>query len=119
MAKRHPAKISMDIYDADGELCESIGGQMDYEDVREQMLAALKNDGIPVIRRHAKHEAGGLPEGEPMGGRRGEHCSPAHATFEQPMTISIKFDNVQFVASGKYDDVMDAQAEFLAAIFEE
>lgn len=53
-------KINIDIYDADGELCESISGPMDYEDVREQMISIIRNDGIPVIRiagakpRHVK-----------------------------------------------------------------
>ena len=115
MKKRNTAKVTIDIYDLDGELCESVGGPMDGEDVKEQMIDILKNDGIPVIRRHAKHEAADDQD------RRGGNLPPAAQSdgFEQPMTVSIKVGDVHFVATGKYDDVMDAQAEFLAAVFEE
>ena len=53
-------KINIDIYDADGVLCESICGQMDFEDVREQMISIIQNDCVPVVRvigvkpRHVK-----------------------------------------------------------------
>ena len=61
---RKTSKVSIDVYDADGELCESIGGPMDFEDVKEQMLEILRNDGIPVIRRHGKHEKAEPGKGE-------------------------------------------------------
>ena len=33
---RKTSKISIDVYDADGVLCESIGGPMDFEDARSR-----------------------------------------------------------------------------------
>lgn len=43
-------KVTIDVYDEDGELCESVTGPMDYEDVREKMVEIIKNDGVPVAR---------------------------------------------------------------------
>lgn len=39
--------------------------------------------------------------------------------FEQPMTLRIEFEDVKFMAVGKFEDVMDAQAEFLQAIIKD
>lgn len=141
------SKVSIDIYDADGELCECIGGPMDYEDVKEQMLEILSNDGIPVIRRHGKHEKAEPDKGESkqvvraalQGNREelakalmdvlhidneGNRARPAPADMEvskflPTLLLKWEFEGVKFEAVGKYDDVMDAQAEFLDSILEE
>lgn len=141
------SKVSIDIYDADGELCESIGGPMDYEDVKEQMLEILRNDAIPVIRRHGKHEKDEPDKGESkqviraalQGNREelakalmdvlhidneGNRTLPAPADTEvskflPPLLLKWEFEGVKFEAVGKYEDVMDAQAEFLQGIMEE
>lgn len=104
MKNRKTAKVSIDIYDADGELCEAIGGPMDYEDVKEQMISALRNDGIPVIRRHAKHEKTEEQAEQPV----------AVTEWEQPMTVSLDWKGVHFLAAGKYEDVMSAVDAFFA-----
>lgn len=109
---RKTSKISIDIYDADGTLCECIGGPMDYEDVKEQMLEALKNDGIPVIRRHGKHE-----KGEPAHDQL-TNAMPPMPKFEPLLQLRWEYEGVKFDAVGKYDDVMDAQAEFIRAMME-
>ena len=106
MTKRKTSKVSIDIYDADGVLCECIGGQMDYEDVKEQLLSIIGNDGIPVIRVHGKHEKVEEKHDHPV----------AVPSWEQPMTVSIEYQGARFLATGKYEDVMDAQAEFLEAV---
>ncbi len=144
------SKVSIDIYDAGGELCECIGGPMDYEDVKEQMLEILRNDGIPVIRRHGKHEKAEPDKGESkhvvraaMHGNletrkelgkalmdvlhidnEGNRARPAPAAMEvskflPTLLLKWEFEGVKFEAVGKYDDVMDAQTEFLDSILEE
>lgn len=138
---RKTSKVSIDVYDADGELCESIGGPMDYEDVKEQMLEILRNDGLPVIRRHGKHEKAEPGKGESkqviraaMQGNReelgkalmdvlhiapdGQHLQPV-SKFETPLLLRWEFEGIKFEAIGKYDDVMDAQEELLRTILEE
>lgn len=47
-------KIHIDIYDTDGELCETIGGRMDADEIIDAMVEALRNEGIPVLREGAK-----------------------------------------------------------------
>ena len=117
------SKVSIDIYDLDGEICEQLGGSYDAYDLKAQMIDILRNDGIPVVRCHGKHEAA-----DPAPDRKGEETSPRckgspapqpNPAFEQPMTLRIEFEDIKFMAVGKYEDVMDAQAEFLQAIFEE
>ena len=112
--KKHTSKVTIEIYDEDGVLAESIGGVFSHDEIKDQMIDILKNDGIPVIRRLGKHEAA-----EPACDRRGGNLPPeskAAPAFEQPMTLRIEFDDIKFMVVGKYDDVMDAQAEFLRTI---
>ena len=114
MKNRHKTKnLTIEIYDEDGELCESVGGPMDFEDVRAHMIDTLRNDGIPVIRSHEKKKA--------------EHVTGEHVTgetskpnpfFVQPMTLRIELDHKSFMAIGRYEDVMDAMAGFMEAIKE-
>ena len=106
MKNRKTSKVSIDIYDADGVLCECIGGPMDYDDVKEQLLSIIGNDGIPVIRAHGKHEKVEDKHDHPV----------AVPRWEQPMTVSIEYQGARFLATGKYEDVMDAQAEFMERV---
>lgn len=105
--------FTIEVYDDDAVLRESIGGPMDFDDVHATMISILKNDGIPVIRQLGKHAAA-----EPDG-KHTPKDAPKPQIWEQPMAIHIEYDGVKFSATGKYEDVMDAQAEFLKAIFEE
>ena len=120
---------SIEIYDAEGELCESIGGPMDYEDIREQMIEILKNDGIPVLRQHGKHEKVEPDKASihPYTLMKGVLPQPPKAIITPgeikplptPLVLNWEFEGVKFYACGMYDDVMDAQAEFLDKILEE
>ena len=56
MEMKKGTRVTIEIYGADGEYCESIRGRLGYEEIRERMIDALKNDGIPVIRQCGKHE---------------------------------------------------------------
>lgn len=105
--------FTIEVYDDDAVLRESIGGPMDFDDVRATMISILKNDGIPVIRQLGKHAAAETD------GKHAPKVVPKPQIWEQPMAIHIEYDGVKFSATGKYEDVMDAQAEFLKAIFEE
>ena len=116
--RHNTSKVSIEIYDMDGELCEQTGGPMDAYDLKAQMIDILKNDGIPVVRCHGKHAAKSDTDTD----RRGGNLPPAtqpNPSFEQPMTLRIEFEDIKFMAVGKCEDVMDAQGEFLAAVFEE
>ena len=109
MKNRHKTKnLTIEIYDEDGELCESVGGPMDFEDVKAHMIDTLRNDGIPVIRSHEKKKA------EPV---TGEKAKP-NPCFVQPMTLRIELDHKSFMAIGRYEDVMDAMVGFMEAIKE-
>ena len=128
-------RVTIEIYDEDGTLCESIGGPMDFEEVKSNMLDALKNDGIPVLIVHGKHEKDESKQviRAALQGNREElakalmdvlhidnegNQAPA-PKFEPLLQLRWEFDGVKFDAIGKYDDVMDAQAEFLRGILEE
>lgn len=112
MAKK--TNLTIEVYTDEGLMHESIGGPMDFEDVRATMISVLKNDGIPVVRVHSKK----APAAENAGKHAAKEDKPCQA-WEQPLCLHIECDGVKFSATGKYEDVMDAQAEFLKAIFEE
>lgn len=105
--------FTIEVYDEDAVLRESIGGPMGFEDVRATMESILKNDSIPVIRQMVKHAPVNTEDK-----RAAKDAKPCQV-WEQPMCINITYDGIKFSATGKYEDVMDAQAEFLKAIFEE
>lgn len=110
MSKKTP--LTIEVYTEEGLMHESIGGPMDFEDVRATMISILKNDGIPVIRAHGKHAA--------KGDAQGKHAAkPEKTEPTMPLSVTIVCDNLRFSATGLYEDVMDAQAEFLKAIMEE
>lgn len=104
-------RVTIEVYDEDGVLRESIGGPMDYEDVREQMIEILRNDGIPVLKQHEKQAVKVQPPKV--------DAVPAILKFEPLLQLRWEYNGVKFDAMGKYDDVMDAQAELLRRIFGE
>lgn len=108
-------RVTIEVYDADGVLCESIGGKMDFEDIQATMISVLKNEGIPVLRCLGKHAA----KEECHKDGKGEHCKPDDPTPCLPLYLKWEYDGIKFDAIGQYDDVMDAQAEFLRGILEE
>lgn len=129
-------RVTIEIYDEDGVLCESIGGPMDFEEVKSNMLDALKNDGIPVLIVHGKHEAApakeksivraaleastpGMKKALEEAVHSAMHNQAHTPKFEPLLQLRWEFDGIKFDAVGKYDDVMDAQAEFLRGILEE
>ena len=137
-------RVTIEVYDADGVLCESIGGPMDFEDVKATMISVLKNEGIPVLKYHGKHEKAEPDKGESkkvireaMQGNKEELAkalmdvlhidnegnrarpAPADPCPSLPLHLKWEYDGIKFDAMGQYDDVMDAQAEFLQKITEE
>ena len=108
--RKATSKVTIEIYDEDGVLAESIGGDMDFGDVRSQMIDVLKNDGIPVIRRHGKHEHQEDAEQAPCMGLHSSHA---------PVTVSIRTDEISFSATGCLGDVLEAQELFLESLLDE
>ena len=108
-------KVRIEIYDEDGGIRESVGGRMDWDEIREIMLEALKNDGIPVLIKEGQEKKVDM-----NATRMGNEEKREDAwVWEQPMTVHIEYDGLKFSATGRFDDVMEAQEEFLGRIIEE
>ena len=108
-------KVRIEIYDEDGDMRESVGGRMDWDEIREIMLEALKNDSLPVLIKEGQEKKGAMNTT-----RMGNEDKREDAwAWEQPMTVHIEYDGLKFSATGRFDDVMEAQEEFLGRIIEE
>lgn len=89
---RNLRKVTIDVYDEDGCLCESVTGPMDYEDVREKMIEIIKNDGVPVARikgtepRHVKCDQSERIDAKQID----EHLRAIRATKE-PLIVHAAF----------------------------
>lgn len=108
-------KVRIEIYDEDGDMRESVGGRMDWDEIREIMLEALKNDGLPVLSKQETGEKGTMDTTSMDNDDKRED----EWFWEQPMTVHIEYDGLKFSATGRFDDVMEAQEEFLGRIIEE
>lgn len=100
-------KVTIDIYDAEGELCESIIGPMDYEDVREKMIEIIKNDGVPVVRIK-----GEVPKKIKVENKREEVkplFPPLFPDLKPPVTATVKIgDTVSLSLTGGGEQIEDA-----------
>ena len=138
--RKETSRVTIEIYDEDGVLCESVGGPMTHEEVKDQMIEILRNDGIPVIRQHGKHEA---VEDVKEDTRAQEEMPFAMKTlkgmldawsnpkeivpgdigtikpFTIPMVLEYEFDGIKFHAAGNPMDVHAANNALLKRIFEE
>lgn len=99
-------KVTIDIYDAEGELCESVIGPMDYEDVREKMIEVIKNDGVPVVR--IKEEVPRKIKVEKK--EETKPCfSPLFPDFKLPVSVTVKIgDTVSLSVTGSSEQIEDA-----------
>lgn len=105
--RKDTSRVTIEIYDEDGLLCESVGGLMTHQEVKDTMIDVLRNDGIPVIRQHAKH----APLADDMQGKPDLHAIP--------MVLDYEFDGIKFHACGHPLDVHAANNALLKRIFEE
>lgn len=99
-------KVTIDIYDAEGELCESVIGPMDYEDVREKMIEIIKNDGVPVVRIK-----GEVPRKIKIEKKKDEKpCfSPVFPDFKLPVSVTVKIgDTISLSVTGNSEQIEDA-----------
>lgn len=101
------SRMTIEVYNDEGKMHESIGGHMDFEGLKATMLSILKNDGIPIVRHVGKHAAKDQVE---------KPEASCIREWEQPMAIHIEYDGLIYSATGRYEDVLDAQNEFLQAI---
>lgn len=100
-------KVTIDTYDADGELWESTTEPMDYEDVRERMIEIIKNDGVPVVRIK-----GGVPR-KIKGVHKQEEAKPLFPPlfpdFKLPVSVTVKIgDTVSLSVTGGSEQIEDA-----------
>lgn len=137
--KKH---VTISIYDADGLLCESVGGRMGYDEVKDIMINTLRNDGIPVIRVSERSKDCDEPGNkvkehkEIVDAWRGKYHQDsqgedapvkeyvAGATEDSKrmesngplLTLEWEVDGIRFHAFGAGRDVIDAQYDFLRSM---
>ena len=117
--RKHKSRVTIEIYDADGEMRESIGGQYTYREIRDMMRDIVKNDGIPVIRQLGKNEAK-EPEKELVFEKDPElKLLNLPKVDPIPMVLEYKFDGIEFRAVGHPLDVHCANEALLKRVFEE
>lgn len=109
--RKRKSRVTIEIYDADGEMRESIGGQYTFREIRDMMRDIIQNDGIPVIRQLGKHE-----EVEPDGEIRVLNLPKVEMI---PMVLEYEFDGIKFHAAGHPLDVHAANEALLKRVFEE
>ena len=108
MNRKDKSRVTIEIYDADGEMRESVGGQYTFREIRDMMRDIVQNDGLPVIRQLGKHEAvedvtvPDLPKVEVI-----------------PMVLEYEFDGIKLKAAGNPLDVHAANKDLLRRVFEE
>ena len=129
MNRNDKARVTIEIYDEDGDLRESLGGEYTFCQIRSLMKEIISNDGIPVIRQLGKHakveeklpDLADLakkvlkdfkPEDE-MKGLKLPKVEPI------PMVLEYKFDGLEFRAAGHPLDVHAANNALLKRVFEE
>lgn len=123
--RKDTSRVTIEIYDEDGLLCESVGGLMTHQEVKDKMIDVLRNDGIPVIKQHAKHAP--LADDSDCQGKQDEKwekpTDPGNAAKIEmhtiPMVLDYEFDGVKFHACGHPLDVHAANNALLKRIFEE
>lgn len=100
-------KVTIEAYDADGELWETTTEPMDFEDVREKMIEIIKNDGVPVAR-----VKGGVPRKI-----RGVHKQaetkpcfhPLFPDFKMPVSVTVKIgETVSLSVTGGSEQIEEA-----------
>lgn len=116
--RKDTSRVTIEIYDEDGLLCESVGGLMTHQEVKDKMIDVLRNDGIPVIRQHAKHAPVKSVEDDNMPKLQGVLNVPKLPTTI-PMVLDYEFDGIKFHACGHPLDVHAANNALLKRIFEE
>ena len=114
MERNEKSRVTIEIYDADGDLREAIGGQYTYREIRNMMEDILQNEGVPVIRQLGKHAK--VQDVKPTAE---EKHLPAPEMKTIPMVLEYKFDGVEFRAAGHPLDVHAANNALLKRAFEE
>lgn len=136
--RKDTSRVTIEIYDEDGLLCESVGGLMTHQEVKDKMIDVLRNDGIPVIRQYAKHapledDSGSQGKQDEMSftlqamakmlEKWGKPTEPGKAAKIEmhaiPMVLDYEFDGIKFHACGHPLDVHAANNALLKRIFEE
>lgn len=138
MDRNEKSRVTIEIYDADGDLRESLGGEYTFRQIRSMMKDIINNDGIPVIRqlgKHAKVEKNmigdamldKLPDLKDICEKVLKDYKPDGAgkkmdlpNFDPiPMVLEYKFDGIEFRAAGHPLDVHCANDALLKRVFEE
>jgi hypothetical protein len=136
--RNEKSRVTIEIYDADGDLRESLGGEYTFRQIRSMMKDIINNDGIPVIRqlgKHAKVEKNmigdamldKLPDLKDICEKVLKDYKPDGAgkkmdlpNFDPiPMVLEYKFDGIEFRAAGNPLDVHCANEALLKRVFEE
>ena len=111
MERNEKSRITIEIYDEDGDLRESLGGEYTFRQIR----GLLKDiEGVPVIRQLGKHA-----KAEAIKPTAEEKHLPAPEMKTIPMVLEYEFDGIKFHAAGHPLDVHRANEALLKRVFEE
>ena len=98
--------IHMDVYNERGIKVMDAHGLYDFDDLTAEMLRALANKQIPIVRLASRAERETpLPETEAL--------EAITAEDEGPVCLKWRFDGVEFAAEGPAEYVLRASAELL------
>lgn len=114
MKRNEKSRVTIEIYDEDGDLRESLGGEYTFRQIRSMLQDILHDEGIPVIRQLGKHAK--AEDVKPTA--EGKHL-PAPEMKTIPMVLEYEFDGIKFHAAGHPLDVHCANEALLKRIFEE
>ena len=114
MERNEKSRITIEIYDEDGDLRESLGGEYTFRQIRCMMEDIINNDGIPVIRQLGKHAK--AEDVKPTA--EGKHL-PETEMKTIHMVLEYEYDGIKFHAAGHPLDVHAANNALLKRIFEE
>jgi predicted HAD superfamily phosphohydrolase YqeG len=115
--------VVINIYDRDGDLVEEVHREMDAQELTDQMMYCLKNEGIPVVRMH-NEMAKPVDDSGPM-----LNHQRLNEVFSKPlreyiphtaepilMKMEMKVDRHTLVCEGFGSDVLKAQELFMKTI---
>ena len=130
--RKDTSRLTVEIYDEDGVLCESVGGGYTFDELRDMLEDIVKNDGIPVIRLCGKHEKvedraedEKKPDDMPFALSALKKAIKDWGSAEKPrietmpMVLEYEFDGIKFHAAGHPQDVHAANEALLKRVFEE
>lgn len=137
MKQAKTSRVTIDIYDKTGNIRAGSLRNVNFDELRKEMIIALEHDYIPVVRQLGKHEAveeNTKKDETPfaLDALKGveKACAEAMGFVNSagnktklpetiPMVLEYEFDGIKFHAAGHPLDVHCANEALLKRVFEE